>query len=179
MAVRYLSRAGLPFIFCFILGSTYTTAQQSNATLSETVQWLKNTPVQVITGVNVQTGSRDILLKGGVWHLDGDHCSLSLSGRGSSIQYYEILDSGLGRSNVSFSLSDIDPGKFKVDDRGNLTVYASENKPAFKLKSGGRVFTGSHLSLGFDDAEMARRTRNALEHAVTLCGGKPGKKEPF
>jgi hypothetical protein len=154
-------------------------AQQSNATLSETVQWLKNRPVQSITSVNVQTDSREILLKGGVWHPDSDSCTLSLSGRGSSIEYSEILDSGLGRSNVSFSLSEIDPDKFKLNDRGNLTLYASENNPAFKLKSGGRVFRGSHLSLGFDDAEMARRTRNALEHAVTLCGGKPGKKEPF
>ncbi len=178
---------------CFALSEQMVLAQQSSATLDETLDWLKP---QITQNINLpHANEKSSKIKNVVWELDNpSRCILIWNGwkAGTEKKQENLL------ASVRLSLADFDPqrietGSFSfnadnfrivilnITDSQNLLRWqvmnntSEANSVSFKFKT-------NSISMTPMKDEMSERVKRAFGHAISLCGGKQGKPkkpEPF
>jgi hypothetical protein len=98
--------------------------------------------------------------------------------------------------SVIVSFADLTPYKLDIEntearDEGSLgttsgnshpwriNLYATNRSKVVKWQLDNSGFEASDLRIVVKDREMAQRFLNATKHAITICGGKKDKEEPF
>lgn len=156
--------------------------QESTATLDETVSWLK-------TFLGNEAHSLDNLERNAFFERkitdikSVDMCSLSFT---TYDRFYfpasTVKDSGERHYVKRLPLASLDPAGLDLGTDNSLILHTSKSEPKI-LVHAYNVVNGldtteqydrgvSEVLLPFQTKEAAIRVKNALKHAIKLCGGK-------
>ena len=108
----------------------------------------------------------------------------------------EGIASAPSQISVIVSFADFNPYKIDVENTesregsglgatsGNgqswrINLYTTNRSKVVKWQLDNSGFESSDLRIVVKDREMAQRLLNATKHAITICGGKNDKEEPF
>ena len=198
---RCLARPFFTMICLLTITSTNVMAQESNATLQETVNWLKSK-----TDLIVAVGAHLPKLESSMYY--DITFELNSSGNGSFIwrnketpkkpsAVERVNNPRLVKQNVpieiAVSLSDLNPDKVEVSSVKSSTIMgdvmtwwqvkllATNARPVIRWKGIEGDAKSEYLILVFQEKDMAERIARAFRHGIKLSGGKTDTavKEPF
>jgi len=188
---------------CLLLLLGSSLGQSSDVSLKDTVDWLQ-TKAHLITYVSARSQRETVEATHRTnWDIHfKEPCMLEMSSNGPApvahsnkrptVSSQDIRIPGTilppaNPSSIFIPLSAINPQKVTMaimkgpfnQGRGNVTLSATDEKDIIPWRGADTHVNVNSVTIGFDEDGLTERVAKALIHAVSLCGGKADKKEPF